>query len=91
MEAVKIVAVLCHLVAAGVNACVEQDIVSPTDQAFAGKMDDPIAMPPLTRMACERSGQQIVADWLNKRPLMQSWSVSSIRCSRLDEPKRRAI
>ena len=83
---IKIIALLCHLIN-GVQACVEEEVTNPQfSQAYAGTVDNPIPMPPMTKVECEKHAQVIVADWMRGHPVFHSWTASAIKCARGDAP-----
>ena len=76
---ITLVAILCHqLAAVSIPVCEEK--VIPTETMVAGKVDDPIPMPPLTMGACKVQAPSMITDWKSVTAEYHDWVLVAWEC-----------
>lgn len=56
-----------------------QDVVVPTENMVAGKMDDPVPME-LTWNMCKAGGERLAQDWLRSQSQYANWQLRGVEC-----------
>jgi hypothetical protein len=72
--------VLCHPLGPGRENCVEETVVGKVQAPEAGKVDDPIPMPEMTLVECQKLAPQIIAVWLKAHPQYEMWETRGWKC-----------